>query len=336
MNKPWISALIIVRNAENSILRTIDSIIDVTDEIIIVDTGSVDDTLSIIPKNNKKIKINSYQWDDDFSKARNYAIELASGPYCFVIDADEYLADESRKGFRDRLYSLFCGQERTLYAPAIDNMNGSVLKNNARIFMKRASLKYKGCVHEYLYEDGYDIEYVPEIVVNHTGYLSGGELDEKKNRNLRLLKRQLDETPTELRWKYFMLRYLDVDDKQFENILYEFGALPLPYCSDIEIYALNVKSRLITYLLDRSNFNDAYTHAKALFGSYKDKNSFFLHFISLYLMSTRRYHSDMLDLKKALDDVGSYPQDAFIIETIDDQVISAVVDSFRLDLDYIT
>ncbi|WP_129544279.1 glycosyltransferase [Serratia sp. 1D1416] len=336
MNKFGISALIIVCDAEDSILRTINSIIDVTDEVIIVDTGSVDNTLNVIPKDNKKVKIYSQEWNDDFSAPRNYAIDLASGPYCFVIDADEYLAESSRNGFREQLHSLFYSEELTLYAPAIDNMNGSILRNNARIFMKRISLRYKGFVHEYLYEENYTIKHTPEITLNHTGYLKCGELNIKKNRNLRLLKRQLDVTPTELRWKYFMLRYLEPHDEQFEGILNEFGRLPLPYSHDIEIYALNVKSRLIKHLLDKSNFFDAHFHADELLENYRDKNSFFLYFISLYLMSTHRYHNDMLSLREKLDSIDNYSHDEFIIETIDDKFVSSIMNSFLLDLDYIT
>jgi len=336
MNKSGISALIIVCDAEDSILRAINSIIDVTDEVIIVDTGSVDNTLNVIPKDNEKIKIFGYRWDDDFSELRNYAIDLATGPYCIFIDADEYLAEGCLNEFREKIYSLFCGEELTLYAPAIDNMNGSILRNNARIFMKRASLRYKGFVHEYLYEDNYTMKHTPEIILKHTGYLEHRELEGKKNRNLHLLKRQLDKTPTELRWKYFMLRYLEPHDKQFEDILNEFGRLSLPYNRDIEIYALNVKSRLITYLLDKSNYADAYFHADELFGIYKDKNSFLLHFISLYLMSTQRYHNDMLNLREELSNITNHPHDEFIIETIDEEAVSSIMNSFLLDLDYIT
>ncbi|MDT3253214.1 glycosyltransferase [Serratia sp. root2] len=335
MNKTGISALIIVCNAENSILRTIDSIIDVTDEIVIVDTGSVDNTLDIIPKENSKIKTYNHRWDDDFSKSRNYAIELASGPYCFVIDADEYLAEESRKGFRENIYSLFDGQELTLYSPTIDNMNGSILRNNARIFMKRPSLRYKGFVHEYLFEDNYNIKHAPEIIINHTGYLEYRNLEGKRKRNLQLLKRQLDEAPTELRWKYFMLRYLDLNDKQFEDILDEFGKVPLPYSHDIEVYALNVKSRLIIYLLDKSDFYEAYRHADELLKFYKDKNSCLLHFISLYLMSTQRYHNDMLHLEKIHSNIDNYQQDEFITETIDEQAVSSIMNKFLRDIDFI-
>lgn len=335
MNNAGISALIIVCNAEYSILRTINSIIDVMDEIIIVDTGSVDNTLNIIPKQNRKIKIFNYPWNGNFSAVRNYSIEVASGPYCFVIDADEYLSEDSRIGFRDKIHSLFNYEKFILYAPAIDNMNGSILKNNARIFMKRKSLVYKGFVHEYLYEENYILKSIPEIIINHTGYLVYEELESKKNRNLRLLTRQLNETPTELRWKYFMLRYLGENDKQFEEILNEFGQLPLPYDNDIEVYALNVKSRLITYLLDKYNFVDACSHAEELFENYKDKNSFLLHFISFYLMSTQRYRYDMLNLRGKLRHIEDYSYDEFISETIDEHMISSVMNNFLLDLDYI-
>lgn len=69
------------------------SIINIADEIIIVDTGSTDKTLSILNSLKKmygnKINVYHYAWDENFSKARNYAMKFATSEWILFIDADE-------------------------------------------------------------------------------------------------------------------------------------------------------------------------------------------------------------------------------------------------------
>ena len=86
---PTISLCMIVKNEELNIARCLDSVVELVDELIIVDTGSVDRTVEIA--SNYTSKVYSYLWKDDFSDARNYSFSKASMDYCMWMDADDIL-----------------------------------------------------------------------------------------------------------------------------------------------------------------------------------------------------------------------------------------------------
>ncbi|MFN4150134.1 MAG: glycosyltransferase family 2 protein, partial [Candidatus Sericytochromatia bacterium] len=94
LNKPKISVCMIVKNEENFIEDSLKSVLDIAFEIIVVDTGSKDKTKEIA---SKYAKVFDYKWNDDFSKARNYSINLAKGDWILLLDADEIMTSETSK-----------------------------------------------------------------------------------------------------------------------------------------------------------------------------------------------------------------------------------------------
>lgn len=90
----------IVKNEEKVLARCLDSLADLMDEIIIVDTGSTDRTKEIAARYTEKIY--DFPWIDDFAAARNYADSLAKMEYIYTADADEVLDEQNRR----RLYDL--------------------------------------------------------------------------------------------------------------------------------------------------------------------------------------------------------------------------------------
>lgn len=92
-----ISLCMIVKNEEAVLARCLDSIADLMDEIIIVDTGSTDRTKEIAA--NYTDKIYDFQWMDDFAAARNFSFSKASMEYIYTADADEWMDDKNRKLF---------------------------------------------------------------------------------------------------------------------------------------------------------------------------------------------------------------------------------------------
>ncbi len=85
-----ISLCMIVRNEEGSIRRAIESVAFLMDEIVVVDTGSTDNTIKIL----ESLGITPYhkEWTDDFSEARNYALSKATKDWILVLDADETIS----------------------------------------------------------------------------------------------------------------------------------------------------------------------------------------------------------------------------------------------------
>ena len=94
---PTISLCMIVKNEEAVLARCLDSIADLMDEIIIVDTGSTDGTKDIALQYTSKVY--DFKWRSDFSAARNYSFSKANMDYIYVADADEVLDAENHDRF---------------------------------------------------------------------------------------------------------------------------------------------------------------------------------------------------------------------------------------------
>lgn len=88
----------IVKNEEKILRRCLDSVADLMDEIIIVDTGSRDGTKEIASEYTDLVY--DFEWTDDFSAARNFAFSKAVKEYIYSADADEVLDEENRRRFR--------------------------------------------------------------------------------------------------------------------------------------------------------------------------------------------------------------------------------------------
>jgi len=87
-----ISLAMIVKNEEKYLSRCLRSAAAMVDEIIVVDTGSTDRTREIAMELGAKVF--HFEWCDDFSAARNYALAQATGDWLLVLDADEYFPEQ--------------------------------------------------------------------------------------------------------------------------------------------------------------------------------------------------------------------------------------------------
>jgi glycosyltransferase involved in cell wall biosynthesis len=90
--KTTISLCMIVKNEESCLVRCMKSVRDHVDEIIIVDTGSMDNTVEIAESYGARVY--HHPWENDFSKHRNQSLSYATGDWIFQLDADEELFPE--------------------------------------------------------------------------------------------------------------------------------------------------------------------------------------------------------------------------------------------------
>ena len=193
-SKLKISACYIVKNEEKTLLRSIESLKNAVDEIIVVDTGSTDKTIEIAKSYGAKII--DTKWEDDFSAPRNLAIENASGDWIIFLDADEFFAFPDK--VRPAIEKL--SNETTIIIPRInidaDNNNKEINRNNdLRIFRNVDYLRYRGMIHENLENiDSGELSYVysgDDLAIYHTGY-SATLHEEKYRRNLRILELEIE------------------------------------------------------------------------------------------------------------------------------------------------
>jgi pentatricopeptide repeat protein len=105
-----LSLCMIARDEEAMIEKALQSVDGIADEIIVVDTGSSDKTREIVREYNGKIF--ETKWKNDFSKAKNFALEQATGDYILFMDADEFI--DSRDRFALDLFKKLLPIERNI------------------------------------------------------------------------------------------------------------------------------------------------------------------------------------------------------------------------------
>ncbi|MBT7903147.1 glycosyltransferase [Candidatus Woesearchaeota archaeon] len=102
---PTISLCLIVKNEEDYIEQCLNSVLELVNEIIIIDTGSTDKTkeLALDFKKNKfpNLKILDFPWVQDFSSARNFSTSYATSEWILILDADEIIAKEDHNKIKE-------------------------------------------------------------------------------------------------------------------------------------------------------------------------------------------------------------------------------------------
>jgi glycosyltransferase involved in cell wall biosynthesis len=213
--KPLISVCMIVKNEEKVLRRCLESICGIADEIIVVDTGSSDKSKEIAHLYTNMVY--DFKWEDDFSKARNFASSKASGEWIVAIDADEYVDRESFIKFKENL-KVNSG-DPDIFAVQIVNFIGNngkdtVLNYHERIYKNDGSISFYRNIHEMLkHKDAIEKRAFAEFQIFHTGYMQNVVKEkDKSKRNLTLLKNKKEKEPVDYYFlgnEYYQLGELD-------------------------------------------------------------------------------------------------------------------------------
>ena len=190
-----ISACVIVKNEEKNIGQWLNNMRQIADEIIVVDTGSTDNTLNMLE--NAGITPYHFTWCNDFAAAKNYAIQQATGDWIVFLDADEYFDASSVKRFRTEM-TRYHGNKKIgaimcqLVNIDTDNRNKIIdAMIQVRIFRNSKDIYYKNPVHEQLVTKPgkYIMQKCYSLTIMHTGY-SATIVRQKSERNLPILKQK--------------------------------------------------------------------------------------------------------------------------------------------------
>lgn len=196
-----LSQCMIVKNEESDIRRALSWGKGIVWEQIVVDTGSTDRTVEIAEEMGAKVY--HFKWVDDFSAAKNYAIEQAKGDWIAFLDADEYFPPEEAK----KLLPLLEKVDKTLHYSILTSWmqvreDGGILFGGSqiRIFRRCPGLRYRGRIHEELAMKGQktfrSVDASNELAIFHTGYDASIKKNQGKGeRNARLLLMELEERP---------------------------------------------------------------------------------------------------------------------------------------------
>lgn len=204
--KATISICMIVKDEEKNLQRCLASLkplLDTGSELIIVDTGSADNTVEIAKKHSKKVYF--YNWKGSFSDARNYSLSLAQGEYILLLDGDEEI-DYSEIS---KIVSKFSSPGHKAYNTftlKIKNYTDVNLKEYAiitqpRIFRNTPCFHYSGKVHNQPVFN-LPVKHLP-VFITHYGYIMTEDIKDKKfHRTANMLKLELQKNPQNIYYRF--------------------------------------------------------------------------------------------------------------------------------------
>ncbi|MEJ5350721.1 MAG: glycosyltransferase [Melioribacteraceae bacterium] len=289
----------IVKNEEKYLKDCLESVNGVVDDIVIVDTGSTDKTLEIAKE--YKAKIYHFEWINDFSAARNYALQYSSGDWILYLDADERLDPNSIK----ELKRLINGVSKVGYYCTVKSVDSKNERDHAiryvRLFKNSKEIKFTGKVHEQivpsLLENKYELHH-SSILINHVGYDVDKEIKEAKaKRNLELLLNDYNENKSaynafQLGQTYFVLEEYDKAEEYFNVAL---ASKELPNDLKAECYSYLAQKAHRNYDSDRAQkFMD-----KAI--ELNPRQSFYFLFISKIYLRKKDIYKAKLYAQKAME-----------------------------------
>jgi len=188
-----ISLCMIVRDEERFLPDCLESARGVADEIIVVDTGSSDATVSIAERFGARVL--HHQWRDHFAAARNEALAAASGQWMLVLDADERLEQRTAPRIREAVADPNWENGFLHFINVTERGPCGRQWLASRFFRLTPGLRYIGRIHEQVVQQIPVIRSrIVEATVYHYGYQSlVHEEKQKTARNTRLLERALED-----------------------------------------------------------------------------------------------------------------------------------------------
>lgn len=221
MARSTLSLCLIARDEEDFLPGCLASVKGVVDQLVVVDTGSQDDTIALATAAGAQV-VHS-PWQDDFALARNAALAAATGDYVLILDADERLGPGAAEALRQAVDSgvVDCGMLPLHNASRLDASLVEVASGAARIgepvllprLLRRSpGLRYEGAVHEsvagWLTAEPRQVVRIGAPLV-HYGYVPEISLArDKDRRNLALLEKRCAASPHDAVARGYLAREL--------------------------------------------------------------------------------------------------------------------------------
>lgn len=204
-----VSALVLTRNSSKTIKQCLSALENAVDEILIVDTGSTDNTIPIVQEFDAKIV--HFQWCDDFAAARNFGLQHVTSDWVIAVDSDEILYKSDLDLIRMVANDLHNHQDEIVVQIVQANrINGDIGDQlESRMFQTNRGFHWEHPIHEQIrtatnttphffsskirfLHDGYD----PNVVSSY----------DKSLRNVKILRRDVEEHPNDWTRHFFLGR----------------------------------------------------------------------------------------------------------------------------------
>src|SRR3972149_2206403 len=194
-----LSACLIVKNESLILSRCLETLRGFVDEIIVVDTGSTDNTMEIARSYDAQVK--HFTWIDNFSAARNESLRHATGDWILYIDADEVVDSVNAGKIRQVITQkdIIGATVRQCIPQQAENIVTAFYSEYCRLFRHHPAIRFEGAIHEQILPS---IERIggkvlrTDIVIHHWAYAA---TEDKKRcraeRNLRYLLAEVKRIP---------------------------------------------------------------------------------------------------------------------------------------------
>ena len=196
---PRLTVCVITKNEERFIERCLESVKSIANQIVVVDTGSTDRTVEIA--RSFGAEVHQFEWCDDFSAARNAALEHARGDWVLILDADEELPPDQHARLRANLNNP---KHIALRLPLVNAGQESEGRSFVpRLFRNAPGAYFTGRIHEQVFPSlialgkswGLDTALGTAQILHH-GYSKENLRERNKvERNLKLLRQAVEENP---------------------------------------------------------------------------------------------------------------------------------------------
>ena len=224
LDKPKLSLCMIVRDSGRTLNACLESIAPWVDEMIVVDTGSEDDTPRIAA--NHGARVYEFPWCDSFSEARNESLRYAHGEWLFWMDSDDTITPDNGRKLRELVQQNVpdhvLGFVLQVHCPGSNGKAHSDLTvvDHVKVFRNRPELRFDGRIHEQILpairRAGGDVAWTDVFVVHSGAQYTPEARARKHSRDIRLLELELTERPDHP-FTLFNLGMTYVDKDNFER-----------------------------------------------------------------------------------------------------------------------
>lgn len=255
-----ISLCMIVKDEELVLENCLASVKDLVDEIIIVDTGSTDQTKEIARKFGAIIF--DYPWENDFSKARNYSLSHAHCDWILLLDADEVLNEYDIPKFGSLMDNPnYDGYHFTILNYLQDNNTSDYATHYAFRFLRNTrTYQFTGSIHEQIENTIGEFDpskfSLADITLYHYGYTTSiVKSKNKRERNMPLLKKALEESPHNPFYLFNMGNEYMADNYYAEALNYY--KMAYEYITSDQAYTPHLYYRMILCFIELKEYGNA-------------------------------------------------------------------------------